>query len=79
MSNADIYWRFAEILNAREYDKFSEVMTDDFVDHHPGLVDVTDLETYTNNVKFVVESLQMVAEVEDVLEYGDKVFTRVKL
>lgn len=79
MSNADIYWRFAEILNAREYDKLGEVMVDDFVDHHPGLVDVTDLTTYTNNLKFVVDALEMVAEVEDVLEAGDKVFTRVKL
>lgn len=79
MSNADIYWRFAEALNARDYDQLDALMVADFVDHHPGLVDVTDLETYKRNLKFVVDALEMVAEVEDVLEAGDKVFTRVKL
>jgi predicted ester cyclase len=79
ISGVELYMRFAEAFNARDYAALDEVMVADFVDHHPGLVDVASLDVYKRNLKFVIDALEMVAHPEDVIESGDKVFTRIKL
>lgn len=78
-TGVDLYMRFAEAFNKRDYDALDEVMTQNFIDHHPGLVDVTSLDVYKSNLKFVIDALEMKAHPEDVIEAGDKVFTRIKL
>ena len=74
-----MYMTFAAAFNDRAYDQLGDVMADDFVDHHPGLVDVTSLATYTKNLSAVIDALEMKAEPLDVVEAGDKVFTRILL
>jgi len=54
-------------------------MVPDFVDHHPGLVDVTNLATYSGNVKAVIDALEMRVTAEQVVASGDLVFTRIRL
>ena len=76
---ARLYLAFAEIFNARAYDRLGEVLTPDFTDHHPGLVDVAGLAEYRRNLAFVVEALDMRAEPRDVASAGEMVYTRVKL
>jgi predicted ester cyclase len=78
-TGVDLYLRFLEAFNAQDYDALDEVMSSDFVDHHPGLVDVASLEIYKRNLKFVIDALEMKGSAEDVIEAGDKVFTRIKL
>lgn len=77
--NSRLYQRFAEALNQRRYDVFDELMAQDFVDHHPGLVDVASLDVYKKNLAYLVSVLEMIAIPENVLSTGDKVFTRIKL
>lgn len=79
MTPAELYRRFADIFNSRDYDALDEVMTQDFIDHHPGMVDVTELSVYKRNLKAVIEATEMIAHIEDIIEVGDKVFTRIKL
>lgn len=74
-----LYMRFADYFNKREYDKLDEVMTQDFLDHHPGLVDVTSLDIYKRNLKAVIDATEMIAHPEEVVQADDKVFTRIKL
>jgi predicted ester cyclase len=74
-----IYRHFVEIFNARDYDRLDRVLTDDFVDHHPGLVDVTSLAVYRKNLASVIEALEMKAVPHDVVTSGHQVFTRIKL
>ncbi|GII87741.1 hypothetical protein Ssi03_57310 [Sphaerisporangium siamense] len=74
-----LYQRFAQLFNARELDGLGEVMTEDFIDHHPGLVDVAGLSIYQANLGAVIEALQMVAHPEEVVSAGDRVFTRIRL
>jgi len=74
-----LYRRFADILNRRDYDQLDQVMVENFVDHHPGLVDVTALADYRKNVAAVIEALEMMVTPVDVVEAGDKVFTRIRL
>ncbi|RKH12584.1 hypothetical protein D7V97_08075 [Corallococcus sp. CA053C] len=71
--------RVVEAINHRDYDALDEALSQDFVDHHPGLVDVTSLAVYKRNLAFVNDSLQMKATVEHVVEAGDMLFTHVKL
>jgi predicted ester cyclase len=77
--NEKLYLKFADIFNRRDYDQLDEVMVADFVDHHPGLVDVTSLAVYRKNLAGVIDALEMVATPEDVVGAGDKVFTRILL
>ena len=74
-----LYMRFADYFNHRDYDRLDEVMNQQFLDHHPGLVDVADLDIYKRNLKAVIDATEMIAHPEDVVQAGDKVFTRVKL
>lgn len=74
-----LYRRFAQILNAREYARLGEVLAEDFTDHHPGLADVHRLDEYAANLAAVTEALDMAAEPLDVIAAGDRVFTRVEL
>jgi len=75
----ELYLRFADAFNRRAYDQLGEVMADDFVDHHPGLVDVTSLAVYAKNLAAVIDALEMTATPEDVVAVDDKVFTRIRL
>ena len=77
--NAQLYLRFSEAFNNRNYDQLDQVMTEDFIDHHPGLVDVTSLAVYRKNLVSVIDALEMKAIPEDVVATEDKVFTRIKL
>lgn len=77
--SAKLYLRFADIFNARDYDRLGEVLAADFTDHHPGLVDVTSLEIYRRNLAAVVAALDMRAEPEQVLVTEDMVSTRIRL
>jgi predicted ester cyclase len=77
--NEKLYLRFAEIFNARDFDHFNEVMAVDFVDHHPGLVDVTGLATYRMNLAAVMDMLEMHADPEEVVGSEERVFTRIRL
>ncbi|HJP80040.1 MAG TPA: ester cyclase [Pseudonocardiaceae bacterium] len=79
MTPEALYLKFADIVNAREYDRLEEVMVPGFVDHHPGLVDVTDLDTYRANLTSLIGALGMVVTAEQVVAAGDKVFTRIRL
>jgi predicted ester cyclase len=79
MTPQELYLKFAGILNERDYARLAEVMVPDFVDHHPGLVDVTNLATYSGNVKSVIDALEMRVEAERVVASGDLVFTRIRL
>lgn len=74
-----LYMRFADCFNQRDYAKLDEVMAQAFLDHHPGLVDVADLDVYRRNLKAVIDATEMIAHPEEVVQAGDKVFTRVKL
>jgi predicted ester cyclase len=74
-----LYRRFIEILNGRQYDQLDSVMASDFVDHHPGLVDVAKLDVYRDNVAYVIGALEMEAFPEQIVPADDKVFTRVRL
>lgn len=74
-----LYRRFADAFNARAYDQLDEVMVADFVDHHPGLVDVRSLAEYKKNLAAVIEALEMKAIPEEVVGTGDQVFTRIRL
>jgi predicted ester cyclase len=76
---AALYLRFAELFNAKAYEQLDEVMVEDFVDHHPGLVDVTSLDVYRKNLAAVIEALEMKAYPEEVVAAGDQVFTRIRL
>lgn len=75
----EMYIRFADAFNERAYDQLGEVMAEDFLDHHPGLVDVTGLAEYTKNLAGVIEALEMRAVPEQVVAVDDKVFTRILL
>lgn len=77
--SAELYHRFARHFNDRAYDRLGEVMTDDFTDHHPGLVDVASLEVYRKNLAAVIEALEMTAHPEEVAAVGDRVYTRIRL
>lgn len=74
-----LYRRFAEIFNARDYAALDEVMSQDFVDHHPGLVDVTELTTYKRNLAAVIDATEMKARIDDIVGSQDKAFTRITL
>jgi predicted ester cyclase len=74
-----LYLRFAELFNARDYPRLGEVLTEDFVDHHPGLVDVASLPEYRRNLAAVTAALDMYAAPREVVPAGDRVFTRVLL
>ena len=74
-----LYLRFAEIFNSRDYSRLGEVLAEDFVDHHPGLVDVDCLSTYARNLEAVIDALDMTAAPHEVVAAGDRVFTRVEL
>ena len=74
-----IYGRFAELFNLRDYEGLSDVMADDFIDHHPGLVDVNGLGVYRRNLSAVIDATEMIAHPEEVVQAGDRVFTRVEL
>lgn len=78
-TGVELYMRFAEAFNARDYAALDAVMVPDFVDHHPGLVDVASLAVYKANLRAVIEALEMVAHPEEVVEADDKVFTRIRL
>ncbi len=78
-SGERLYLQFADILNRRDYDQLDQVMVQNFIDHHPGLVDVTSLADYRKNVAAVTEALDMTVTAEDVVAAQDKVFTRIKL
>jgi predicted ester cyclase len=75
----ELYLRFADAFNSRAYDLLDDVMVSDFVDHHPGLVDVTSLAVYKKNLAAVIDALEMVATPEEVVAAKDRVFTRIKL
>jgi predicted ester cyclase len=77
--NAQRYLRFSEAFNNRNYDQLDQFMTVDFIDHHPGLVDVTSLAVYRKNLASIIDALEMKAIPEDVVATADKVFTRIKL
>lgn len=79
LENELLYRRFADAFNSRDYDQLDEVMVPDFVDHHPGLVDVTSLAVYKSNVAAVIDALEMRAVPEEIVGVGDKVFTRIRL
>jgi predicted ester cyclase len=75
-----LYLRFAEFFNARDYEGLGSVLAHDFTDHHPGLVDVTGLETYRRNLAAVIEALDMHAEPEQLLGSGGAMLsTRIRL
>lgn len=76
---ARLYLRFAELFNARDYDRLGEVLAPDFTDHHPGLVDVHGREEYRRNLAAVIGALDMRAEPEHVLEHDGVVSTRIRL
>jgi predicted ester cyclase len=78
-AHEELYRRFADAFNRRAYDQLDEVMAVGFVDHHPGLVDVTSLAEYKKNLAAVIEALQMTATPEEVVGAGDQVFTRIRL
>lgn len=71
--------QFVDAFNRKDYDAMDAVMTADFTDHHPGLVDVTSLDVYKRNLAFVIDALEMRADPEEVAERGDRVFTRIRL
>jgi predicted ester cyclase len=75
----ELYLRFADAFNSRAYDQLDDVMVDDFIDHHPGLVDVTSLAVYKKNLAAVIDALEMKATPEEVVAAKDRVFTRIKL
>jgi predicted ester cyclase len=77
--NARLYLRFVDALNRRDYHVLNDVMAQDFTDHHPGLVDVTQLDVYKDNLAHVVNALDMKAIPQEVVGAGDRVFTRIKL
>jgi predicted ester cyclase len=79
MTNDELYLTFADIVNARDYPRLDEVMVPGFVDHHPGLVDVTSLDTYRANLAALVDAVGMVVTPERVVAAGTEVFTRVRL
>ncbi|HEY3611183.1 MAG TPA: ester cyclase [Pseudonocardiaceae bacterium] len=79
MTPEALYLKFADIVNAREYGRLEEVMVPDFVDHHPGLVDVASLDTYRANITSLIDALGMVVTAERVVAAGDEVFTRIRL
>ena len=74
-----LYRRFADIFNRRDYDGLDDVMSADFVDHHPGLVDVARLDAYKRNLAAVIAATEMVARIDDIVATGDKAFTRITL
>lgn len=74
-----LYMEFADVFNRRAYDQLGDVLADGFVDHHPGLVDVTGLAPYRKNLAAVIDALEMVASPEVVVAVDDKVFTRIRL
>jgi predicted ester cyclase len=74
-----LYRRFADIFNRREYDALDSVMSANFVDHHPGLVDVTQLDIYKRNLASVINATEMIARIDDIVATGDKAFTRITL
>lgn len=74
-----LYMEFVDTFNRRAYDRLGDVLADGFVDHHPGLVDVTGLLPYRQNLAAVIDALEMVASPEDVVAVDDKVFTRIRL
>jgi predicted ester cyclase len=78
-ANERLYGRFADAFNRREYDRLDAVMAPDFRDHHPGLVDVTSLDVYKQNLAGVIDALQMRADPEVVTGVDDLVFTRIRL
>jgi predicted ester cyclase len=78
-SGAKLYLTFADLFNRRDYERLDEVLTEDFTDHHPGLVDVASRDIYRRNLSAVISALDMSAEPEDVIGVGDRVYTRIKL
>lgn len=83
MSNAQegilLHRRFFEAFNRRDYGVLDEVMAQDFVDHHPGLVEVSSLEVYKRNLAHITQALDMRASLEEIAEVGDRLYTRVRL
>lgn len=78
-NNVQLYFSFAEAFNDRNYRQLDQLMILDFVDHHPGLVDVTSLEVYKRNLAAIVDALEMKARPEEVVASEDKIFTRIEL
>ena len=74
-----LYEKFVNAFNQRDYDAMDAIMIADFTDHHPGLVDVTSLQVYKRNLAFVFDTLEMRAAAEEVAQFGDRVFTRIRL
>jgi len=59
--------RFCDAFNDRAYDQLDQVMVENFVDYHPGLVDVTSLAAYKKNLAAVIDALEMKATPEEVV------------
>jgi predicted ester cyclase len=78
-NNVQLYFSFAEAFNNRTYDQLDRLMSPDFIDRHPGLVDVTSLEAYKRNLAAVIDALEMKAHPEEVVAAEDKIFTRIEL
>jgi predicted ester cyclase len=73
-----VYRRFLDAFNAARYDEVAEVIAADFVDHHAGF-DINGLASYLEALKNAHTTLRIHGEIEQILEDGDRVTTRVRL
>jgi predicted ester cyclase len=77
-AGAALYRRFLAAFNDSDFDEVAEVISPDFVDHHPGF-DINGLDSYLDALRDAHANLEIHGELEEVLEAGDRVVTRVHL
>ncbi|MGE7439135.1 ester cyclase [Kitasatospora sp. NPDC001175] len=77
-AGVDLYNRFLKALNDGDYDGIAQVMAPDFEDHHPGF-EVHGVAQYQEALRGVAQTLQIRAELEEILTTGDRIIARVAL
>jgi predicted ester cyclase len=78
LSPTAVYRRFLTALNSGDHRTIAEVIAPDFVDHHPGF-DIKGIDSYQAALRDARESLRLRGELEEILEAGDRIVTRVRL
>ncbi|MFI9276210.1 ester cyclase [Kitasatospora sp. NPDC052896] len=77
-TNSALYQRFLDAFNVSDYAEIAKVIAPDFEDHHSGF-DIRGIDAYQAALRNAHETLAIRGELEQVLEAGDKVVTRVRL
>ncbi|MGQ4512859.1 ester cyclase [Streptomyces sp. DW26H14] len=77
-TGAALYRRFLTAFNSADFAEVAEVISPDFVDHHPGF-DINGVDSYLDALNNAHATLEIRGELEEVLEAGDRVVTRVHL